>query len=124
VHQEIARQLPCPVILHICGDTTNRLDYIAQTGFSAFHFDSKVKTKVAREIVKGRIALVGNINNAETLLSGSEAAVRAEARCALEEGVDVLAPECAVPLRTPVRSLRILSEESKLFSRMEDLSSP
>jgi len=119
VHQEIAGMLPCPIILHICGDTTNRLEYIAQTGFAAFHFDSKVETKVAREIVKARISLVGNINNAQTLLSGSEGEVRAEARSALENGVDVLAPECAVPLRTPVRNLKILSEEAQNFAQMQ-----
>jgi [methyl-Co(III) methanol-specific corrinoid protein]:coenzyme M methyltransferase len=110
VHQEIAGKLTCPIILHICGDTTNRLEYIAQTGFSAFHFDSKVKANIARGIVGKRIALVGNINNPETLLSGSEEAVRVEAGNALRHGVDVLAPECAVPLRTPVRNLKILSE--------------
>ena len=113
VHQEIAGRLSCPIILHICGDTTNRLEYIAHTGFAAFHFDSKVKTKVARQIVGRRILLVGNINNAETLLSGSEEAVRGEARLALQEGVDVLAPECAVPLRTPIRNLKVLLQVAK-----------
>ncbi|MDH7500537.1 MAG: uroporphyrinogen decarboxylase family protein, partial [candidate division NC10 bacterium] len=113
VHQEIAGQIPRPVVLHICGDTTNRLEYIARTGFSAFHFDSKVKAKVARQIVGRRIALVGNINNAETLLSGSVEAVREEARVTLREGVDLLAPECAVPLRTPLPNLRILAELAK-----------
>jgi len=113
VHQEIAGRLPCPIVLHICGDTTNRLEYIAQTGFTAFHFDSKVKTRVARQIVGRRIALVGNINNAEILLSGSEEAVREEARSALRDGIDALAPECAVPLRTPLRNLKILAEVAK-----------
>lgn len=110
VHQEIASRLPCPIVLHICGDTTNRLEYIARTGFSALHFDSKVRAQVARQIVGRRIALVGNVNNAQTLLSDSVEAVREEARVALREGVDVLAPECAVPLRTPLRNLKVLSE--------------
>jgi len=124
VHQEIAGQLACPIVLHICGDTTNRLEYIARTGFAAFHFDSKVQTKVAREIVGERIALVGNINNAETLLGGTEESVRAEARAALQDGVDVLAPECAVPLRTPVRNLEILREEARMFRRPERTLDP
>src|SRR5512133_1207116 len=42
VHREITAELGCPTVLHICGDTTDRLDYIAQAGFDAFHFDSKV----------------------------------------------------------------------------------
>ena len=41
---EIIKELGCPIILHICGDTTNRLEYIVEAGFDCFHFDSKVRT--------------------------------------------------------------------------------
>ena len=41
VHQWLHTQLPCPIILHICGRTLDRLDYICHSGFEAFHFDSK-----------------------------------------------------------------------------------
>jgi len=54
--------------------------------------------------------LIGNINNAEVLLKGTEEDVAAACRAAIAGGVDVLAPECAVPLTTPVRNLRVLVE--------------
>ena len=56
-----------PLILHICGNTLDRMDYIAQTGMAAFHFDSKNDPQAAMDTVAGRIGLVGNINNPETL---------------------------------------------------------
>ena len=41
IHQEINARLGCPVILHICGDTSDRIGYIRETGIACFHFDSK-----------------------------------------------------------------------------------
>ena len=41
MHIEFAERLPGPLILHICGRTVDRMEYIAQTGMAAFHYDSK-----------------------------------------------------------------------------------
>ena len=71
LHIEMAERLPVPIILHICGRTVDRMEYIAQTGMAAFHFDSKNTPKESMDIVKERIALVGNINNPETLFLGA-----------------------------------------------------
>ncbi|HEX9014526.1 MAG TPA: MtaA/CmuA family methyltransferase [Chloroflexota bacterium] len=109
VHQEITAALGGPSILHICGDTTDRLDYIAGAGFDAFHFDSKVNAHTAMEIVAGRISLAGNVNNPETLLRGTPEQVAAEAVAAAKEGVQIVGPECAVPLVTPNRNLAAIA---------------
>jgi MtaA/CmuA family methyltransferase len=71
VHRELNRELGCPTVLHICGNTTDRLEDICTAGFDAFHFDSKVSASTARRIVAGRLSLIGNVNNAETLLRRS-----------------------------------------------------
>ncbi|MHB8279566.1 MAG: uroporphyrinogen decarboxylase family protein [Candidatus Humimicrobiaceae bacterium] len=55
-------------MLHICGDTLDRIEYIDQTGLSSFHFESKVDAYKAAEITAGRLALIGNVNNPSTLL--------------------------------------------------------
>ena len=71
LHQEIRRaELPVPLIMHICGKTLDRMPAIAETGFAAFHYDSKNNPRgEAMEAVRDRIALVGNINNPETLFA-------------------------------------------------------
>lgn len=38
VHKELEEGMSCPLILHICGDTTDRLNYISQTKIDCFHF--------------------------------------------------------------------------------------
>jgi MtaA/CmuA family methyltransferase len=110
VHIEFAERLPVPLILHICGKTTDRMGYIAETGMAAFHFDSKNDPAESMAIVDRRIRLVGNINNPETLYSKGPDSVRAEVVRALEAGVAMIGPECAIPLQTPIENLKVMRE--------------
>jgi uroporphyrinogen-III decarboxylase len=113
VHQWLRAQLPCPLILHICGRTLDRLDYICQSGFDAFHFDSKNDAYQAVEIVAGRLRLVGNVNNPDTLYRGKVEQIDREVRYAREAGVAVIGPECAVPLNMHSRYLRRIVEAAR-----------
>lgn len=106
LHIEFAERLPVPLILHICGKTTDRMEYIAQTGMAAFHYDSKNDPAESMEIVHDRIALVGNINNPETLFAKGPDDVRAEVEENLAAGVQLIAPECAIPLQTSIENLK------------------
>ncbi len=112
IHRELVREFDCPVVLHICGDTLDRIGYIAEAGFAAFHFDSKVDAKDAVRAA-GRMSLVGNVNNTELLLRGTPDTVEQHARYAVDAGVRVLAPECAVPLRTPIENLKAIHRAAK-----------
>ena len=106
LHIEMAERLPVPIILHICGRTVDRMEYIAQTGMAAFHFDSKNTPQESMDVVKERISLVGNINNPETLFSKGPDVVREEVYRNLEAGVQLVGPECAIPLQTSIENLK------------------
>ena len=105
IHQEMAERLKAPLILHICGKTMDRLEYIAQSGMAAFHFDSKNDAYEAMEIVDGRIKMIGNLNCPETMYAGSPEDVRQEVYRALDAGVHAIAPEGSVPLATRLDNL-------------------
>ncbi len=115
VHRELAGRLPAPLILHICGRTLDRMDHIAQTGMAAFHFDSKNDAARAMAIMRNRIALVGNVNNPVTLLRKGPEQVREEVWNCLRAGVQLIGPECAVPLQTPVANLKEIAVAVKEF---------
>jgi MtaA/CmuA family methyltransferase len=106
LHIEFAERLRGPLILHICGRTVDRMEYIAQTGMAAFHYDSKNDPAESMAIVKNRISLVGNINNPETLFSKGPEEVRREVYKNLEAGVQLVGPECAIPLQTAIENLK------------------
>ena len=106
IHQEMTERLRCPLILHICGNTLDRMEHITRTGMAAFHFDSKNNPFEAMHKVDGQIRLVGNINNPETLYRRGPEDVRREVYSCLDAGVPIIAPECAIPLATRLENLR------------------
>ena len=108
LHVEFAERLPVPLILHICGRTVDRMGYIAETGMAAFHYDSKNEPGESMEAVGGRISLVGNVNNPETLFARGPEEVEAEVRKNLAAGVQLVGPECAIPLQTSIENLRAI----------------
>ena len=106
MHTEFVDQIPIPLILHICGRTVDRMDYIAQTGMAAFHYDSKNSPAESMDVVQNRISLIGNINNPETLFSKGPEEVHDEVVRNLESGVHMIGPECAIPLQTAIENLK------------------
>lgn len=116
VHQEVTARINGPLILHICGKTIDRLSDIAQAGFQAFHFDSKNNTVEAQQIaIQSNLLLTGNINNPDVLYSGTPDDVKNMVREAAKAGVEIISPECAVPLRTPNENLKAIVEGVREF---------
>ena len=113
IHTEMAEAMPVPLILHICGATLDRMPYIAETGMASFHFDSKNDPQKAMDAVDGKIGLVGNINNPTTLYARGPAEVREEVFKCLDAGVQMIAPECAIPLATKLENLIAIPDAVK-----------
>jgi MtaA/CmuA family methyltransferase len=107
-HKTIATQIGGPLILHVCGNCSDRLELFAEAGFDAYHFEWQVDAKEAVRRVGDRISLVGNVNNPRVLLQGTPEEVFEQARYAIEAGVNVIGPECAIPLSTPLANLRAI----------------
>ncbi|HEY43181.1 MAG TPA: MtaA/CmuA family methyltransferase [Anaerolineae bacterium] len=116
IHQEIIAEIGCPTVLHCCGNTTDRLRYFVETGVDCYHFESQVNVEEAVSIAAGEMTLIGNINNPELLLSGTPEQVANACHHAIRGGVQILSPECAVPLTTPIENLQTLVDvaEGKL----------
>ena len=116
VYQKMRKQIKGPIVLHICGRTTNFLDSLPESGFEAFSFEGpKVSVKTAREKIRDRMILVGNVPTYDVLLFGTPERVREESLKALEEGIDILAPACGIPIQTPVENLRTMVEAVEEF---------
>jgi len=108
LHKEISEEIGGPLILHVCGDCSDRLELFAQAGFDAYHFEWQVDAKKAVDKVGDRMSLVGNINNAQTLYQGAPEEVYEQARYAIKAGVHIIGPECAIPLATPIENLKAI----------------
>jgi len=113
LHQEIISEIGCPTVLHCCGNTTDRLQYFAETGVDGYHFESQVEIPDAVAAASGKMTLMGNINNPQILLAGTPEQVAEACHRVVDGGVQILAPECAVPLTTPLTNLKTLVDVAK-----------
>jgi MtaA/CmuA family methyltransferase len=114
LHQEIFGTIGAPTVLHCCGNTTDRVKYFAETGVDCYHFESQVNLATAVADARGKMTLIGNINNPTVLLTGNREDVLIACRHAIDGGVQILSPECAVPLTAPIQNLKELVESTRM----------
>ena len=112
VHQEITPLMNGPVVFHCCGNTLDRFEHVTQAGFAAFHFANENEPVAARKAA-GDFPLIGNIANVSSLMRGTIADVRSEVERVYAAGIDVISPECAVPMQAPDENLRAIVDTVK-----------
>jgi [methyl-Co(III) methanol-specific corrinoid protein]:coenzyme M methyltransferase len=108
VNRRMLSRIAGVTILHICGNCGDRIDIIGGEGYDGYHFEWQVDAREVVCIVNGRISLVGNVSDTQAILRGTPADVHAQARYAIGAGVDLLAPECAIPLQTSLDNLKAI----------------
>jgi MtaA/CmuA family methyltransferase len=114
LHARLVETIQAPLILHICGNTADRIGMIARTGVSCFHWDTKTGTPAeVRKLAGDHMALMGGINNIR-LLQGSPYEIAEQARLAADSDMDVIGPECAIPLATPLANLKAITSIGRL----------
>ena len=113
VHQEMNQRIGGPTILHLCGNCSNRLRLFVEAGFDGYYFEWQVDAKIAVQVINREMSLIGNIANKDVIFGGTPEDVYRQTRYSIEAGVDILAPECAVPLQTPIANLKAIVEAAK-----------
>ena len=106
-------------IMHICGDTTDRLKLMAQTGVDCLSLDQKVDMGKAREILGNNICLFGNVDPTNTLLFKDAETVEQESREILSkaatDGAFILSSGCGVAHETPAENIHAMVRVAKDF---------
>ena len=106
------RKTGVKVILHICGDTTDRLESLTRTGVDALSLDSKVDLGYARKLLGEGICLMGNIDPNQTLVFKKPEHVEDESKQAIRKagmtGGFILSSGCGVPAVTPPENIRAM----------------
>lgn len=101
------------ILLHICGDTTARLNSLVDAGINVFSLDT-VDLATALEISKGHYAIMGNLSPFDVMTSMKADEVKALGieRCNIagKNGGFILAPGCDLPNATPIENVWALSE--------------
>jgi MtaA/CmuA family methyltransferase len=111
-HTELCCSLDSPTVIHICGNITGHLRYIAETGASGISFDYKTNIKEARDRLKGKIAMIGYVPTS-LLRDGKPEEVYAFSRECIVAGIDVLNAGCAWDLETPTENIEAMVRSAK-----------
>ncbi|MDK2825908.1 MAG: [methyl-Co(III) methanol/glycine betaine-specific corrinoid protein]:coenzyme methyltransferase [Methanolobus sp.] len=93
-------------ILHICGDATDILESMAESGFEGLSVEERTDLSYANSVVGERACLIGNVSPAATLLSRSRDQIKKEAKQCIDDGAGILAPGCGIAPRTPVENIK------------------
>lgn len=100
--QQLVAAIDVPVVLHVCGGNTRILDLLTRTGAEALSLEAK--TDLAEAVTRGA-CVVGGVPPMEVLLREGVDEVCRSTLESLGAGVHVVAPGCAIPLRTPDENL-------------------
>ncbi len=97
-------------LLHICGNTTDRLDLFPLTGASCISLDHKTDIAKAREVLHGKMCFGGNVDPVQVMLQGSVEDVEKSCKQIIEtagtDGAFVLMPGCDIPPTVPYENIQ------------------
>jgi uroporphyrinogen decarboxylase len=97
-------------ILHICGNTTDRLDLYPLTGAHCISLDHKTDIVRAKDMLQGRICFGGNVDPVKVLLQGTVKDVEDVCRGIIEKvgtgGGFILMPGCDIPPTIPYENIQ------------------
>lgn len=106
------------VILHICGDTKDRWQGMADTQADALSLDQIVNFTEVRRTVGEKVVIAGNVDPINTLLRGDAAKVALEAEVSIARGGPkhfILMPGCGTPPGTPVENTQALVQAARKY---------
>lgn len=105
------------VFMHICGDTMDRLEMLAETEVDGLSLDSKVDFAIAREKLGTDYLLIGNVDPTDPLTLGNPEMVYAHCRKVIaqagSDGHFILSAGCQVPEATPAQNMEAMMQAAR-----------
>ena len=109
--------------IHICGNTTNRLDQIPLVGADIMSVDYKVDLGEVRRILGGKIAFAGNMNPVSVMQKETpEGVVTACEEAIAKAGPGpgyLLMPGCDIPPSVPIENVQAMVKTAYLHTSNE-----
>jgi len=97
-------------LVHICGNTSDRLELMPETGASCISLDHKTDIGKAKEVLHGKMCFAGNVDPVAIMLQGTPDDVRNASKKVIEtagtDGGFVLMPGCDIPPTVPYENIQ------------------
>lgn len=105
--------IPVPKILHICGNVDPIIEWMGQTGAEILSLEPKASAILAREKCGADAVLMGGVDTATVLFMKDPDTVKQGCEESIADGIQILAPGCAVAPGTPTENLLAMVEIAK-----------
>jgi uroporphyrinogen decarboxylase len=103
--------------IHICGNVTDRLDLLAETGAAFISVDYKVNLAAVRTAFSGKTAFAGNMNPVDIMQKASPSVVEEACKtCLATAGGStgyIIMPGCDIPPTTPIENIKAMTKTGK-----------
>lgn len=102
-----------PTLLHICGNVDSIVEWMGQTGADVLSLEPKASPQLAREKCGPDVVFMGGVDVATTLFLKDPETVRQECEASIADGIQILAPGCAMGPGTSNENLQSMLEVAK-----------
>ncbi len=107
-------------LVHICGNTTDRLEQMPETGASCISLDHKTDIAKAKAVLHGKMCFGGNVDPVGVMLQGTvqdvEKACKGVIETAGTDGGFVLMPGCDIPPTVPFKNIQKFVQVAREWS--------
>lgn len=122
IYQELYSAFPqCERWYHNDANATGILEGLAEAGVQCFHLGDEVDMAFAKEKLKGRVALMGNVPPLKVLRNGSVADVEASVKKIIEQAASggglIMAAGGYIDENTPEENLEAMIAATERFGR-------
>ncbi len=100
-------------IMHVCGDTSDRLESLASTGVDCLSLDEAVDFEKARKILGPKYCLMGNVSTTLLAMGGAEEVQEATQEVMRKAGTNgrlLVSGGCILPEICPAENIRAMVE--------------
>jgi uroporphyrinogen decarboxylase len=103
------KQTGVKILMHICGDTSDRLEMLASAGVDGLSLDAKVDFGFARETLGENYLLMGNVDPTSPITMGRPETVYEHSKRVIDQaggdGHLFLSGGCLIPAEAPVENV-------------------
>ena len=117
------RQNDILLAYHICGDATDIVGDMVETGAAVLELDYKIDMPRVKELVRGKATVLGPIDPSAVMALGTPDLVTEKAKEAIDilgaDGGLILGPGCALPPKTPPDNVHALIDAAHKYGRYQ-----
>jgi MtaA/CmuA family methyltransferase len=117
--KKIFAAIDSPNVLHICGDTNDIIEQMAQCGADVLSVEKKNRVAETRQKLGPNALIFGDLDAYNVLVLGSPDQVEKAVKEAIDAGVDAIWPGCDIWPTVPKENMEAMMAAARKYGKLE-----